>query len=157
MKLYLVQHGDALPKDVAPDRPLSDKGRQEVGSVALFLKASQYPVNKVLHSGKTRALQTAQIFSDALTAYGGVETINDIAPNDSVESFAKRLANFSDLTMVVGHQPFMGKLTSLLLGNINHSDGISFQPGSVVCLQGDNEGLWSLQWMVRPELCVGTV
>ena len=30
MKLYLVQHGDALTKESDPDRPLSDRGRADV-------------------------------------------------------------------------------------------------------------------------------
>jgi len=26
MRLYIVQHGDSVPKDIDPDRPLSDRG-----------------------------------------------------------------------------------------------------------------------------------
>ena len=152
MKLYLVQHGDALPKEVDPERPLSAKGRLDVSNVALFLKASQYPVTKVLHSGKTRALQTAQIFSDALTADGSVERIDGINPNDPVDNFAQRLAFFSDLTLVVGHLPFMGKLTALLLATQEDAEVVAFQPGSVACLERNGNSHWSLNWMIRPEL-----
>jgi phosphohistidine phosphatase len=152
MKLYLIQHGDAVPKDIDPDRPLSDKGRQDVGNAALFLKTSQYPVKKILHSGKTRALQTAQIFSDILTPDHTVERIDGIAPNDPVENFAQRLPYFSDLTMVVGHLPFMGKLTSLLLTGNEDTEIVTFQPGSVVCLERNSNTHWSLNWMIRPEL-----
>jgi len=152
MKLYLVQHGDALSKDTDPDRPLSDKGRLDVSNVALFLRASQHPINKVLHSGKTRALQTAQIFSDALTPAGTVERIDGIDPNDPVDRFAKRLALFSDLTMVVGHLPFMDKLTSWLLTDNDDTGLVSFQPGSVVCVERNSDARWSLTWMIRPEL-----
>jgi phosphohistidine phosphatase len=154
MKLYLIQHGEALTKDVDPERPLSDKGRKDVSKVALFLKNTQYPVNKVLHSGKTRALQTAQILSDALTPDSGVESIDGINPNDPVDSFGKQLDGFPDRTLLVGHLPFMGKLTSWLVVNNEDINIVSFQPGSVVCLERGSDPLWSLAWMIRPELCV---
>jgi phosphohistidine phosphatase len=57
MKLYLVQHGDALPKDIDPDRPLSNVGHAEVGLLAELL-AGHMNISRVLHSGKTRARQT---------------------------------------------------------------------------------------------------
>ena len=28
MRIYLTQHGEAVPKDVDPDRPLSEQGRE---------------------------------------------------------------------------------------------------------------------------------
>jgi hypothetical protein len=34
MRLYLVQHGDAVPERLDPERPLSAAGRQEVEAVA---------------------------------------------------------------------------------------------------------------------------
>ena len=37
MKLYLMQHGDALQKDVDPDRPLSPRGRRDIEKIAAFL------------------------------------------------------------------------------------------------------------------------
>src|ERR687897_643977 len=34
MRLYLVQHGDAVPEQLDPERPLSAAGRREVEAVA---------------------------------------------------------------------------------------------------------------------------
>ena len=41
MKLYLVQHGEALPKEINSDRPLSDQGRQDLEQFARFLTGRQ--------------------------------------------------------------------------------------------------------------------
>ena len=37
MRLYLVQHGDAIPERVDPERPLSAEGRRNVEAVWLPL------------------------------------------------------------------------------------------------------------------------
>ena len=66
MRIYLTQHGLAVPKDVDPDRPLSEQGRQDVQRLADFLKNTGAQVEQVLHSGKTRAEQTATILAPAL-------------------------------------------------------------------------------------------
>ena len=34
MRLYLTQHGLAVPKDVDTDRPLSEQGREDVRHLA---------------------------------------------------------------------------------------------------------------------------
>lgn len=38
MRLYLVQHGEALRKEENPERPLSDRGQETVRRVAAFLR-----------------------------------------------------------------------------------------------------------------------
>ena len=37
MKLYLVQHGQAVSKEEDPERPLSEQGREDVRRVATRL------------------------------------------------------------------------------------------------------------------------
>ena len=57
--------------------------------------------------------------------------------------------------MLVGHLPFMGRLTSLLVSRVEEPDAVAFRPGSVVCLERGPEGTWTLAWMIRPELLAG--
>ena len=156
MKLFLVQHGDALAKEVDPDRPLSEKGRQDINHMASFLKSSQVQIYKVLHSGKTRAAQTAEILSSALVSGASTDNIAGINPNDSVSAFAQQLGNFAPNTMLVGHLPFMGKLVAYLLSKDENRPIVAYQPGSVVCLERVDKDVWTLVWMVRPELFIVT-
>ena len=59
MELYLVQHGEAMPKSLDRTRPLSEQGRQEVRQVAVSAARMGLAVGQIRHSGKTRAEQTA--------------------------------------------------------------------------------------------------
>ena len=63
MRLYLVQHGDAIPERVDPERPLSAKGRRDVEAVARLLASAGTRAVRVAHSGKLRAQQTAEVLA----------------------------------------------------------------------------------------------
>ena len=63
MMLYLVRHGDAVGADVNPTRPLSEEGREEVLKVAHHLKKNRIEVDHIWHSGKVRAIETAEIIA----------------------------------------------------------------------------------------------
>jgi phosphohistidine phosphatase len=152
MKLYLVQHGEALPGEIDAERPLSARGRADVERTAAMLKAAQLGVSRVLHSGKNRARQTAELFAAALAPQSGSEAIDGIMPMDGVDSFARTLAGWQEDAMVVGHLPFMAKLVSLLLCGDQEAMLCSYEPGSIVCLERTAQDRWSLAWMVRPAL-----
>ena len=62
MILYLVHHGDAVPPDVDPRRPLSERGRQQVARLAEAAARRGARPGVVWHSGKLRSRQTAEEF-----------------------------------------------------------------------------------------------
>lgn len=148
MNLYLVQHGDAVSKDVDPERPLSEKGRDDVSRVAAFI-SPRMKVGMIGESGKLRATQTAEILGDAL----GIkpEKVDSLSPLDSPGECIGVFSERSGDTMLVGHMPHLGKLASLLLHGAPEVNTVDFLPGSVLCLGRGEQG-WSIQWMVRPEL-----
>ena len=152
MKLYLVQHGDALPKDVDPQRPLSNQGRADVEKVAAFLGRAGIRVVAVLHSGKKRAEQTARRLAAAIGEGARFEEIPGINPLDPPDAFARTVSEWAQDTVIVGHQPFMGKLVSCLIVEGEVVSTVTFRPGTVVCLEKDDENAWSIAWMIRPEL-----
>lgn len=152
MRIYLTQHGLAVPKDVDPDRPLSEQGREDVRRLAEFLNEAAILVGQALHSGKTRAEQTAAILAEALLPEGQPQAHAGLAPNDPLEKLSPELAFWSVDTLIVGHLPYLGRLASLLLASDPDRPVLAFQPGSMACLEKDPEGHWVLVWMVRPEL-----
>ncbi len=152
MKLLLVQHGDAVSREIDPERPLSERGRRDVQALAGFLHRAGIRVRGVLHSGKRRAAQTADILAAALMTAGAGEAVAGLAPKDEVGVFAQTLAGRSQDTLVVGHLPFMARLTALLVGGDAERQLVSFRPGSAVCLERGEAGGWQLSWMLRPEL-----
>lgn len=152
MRLYLVQHGEALPKDVDPERPLSDRGRQDVERLAAFLADRGVHVPRVWHSGKTRARQTAEVLAARVAPGIGEEERAGLAPNDPTEAFAETLADEREDAMVVGHLPFMARLVSRLVTRDEDRPTVAYLPGSIVSLDRDDSGAWAIAWMLRPEL-----
>ena len=152
MRLYLMQHGEALPKDIDAERPLSDRGRRDVGHIADFLRSAGIELVRVAHSGKARARQSAEIVAAAVLKGGAPEVLDGIDPKDPVMPFAELVAVWEEESLVVGHLPFMSKAVCLLLTGDEEHAAVDFRPGSLVCLEREEGGPWGLAWMVRPEL-----
>jgi phosphohistidine phosphatase len=151
MRLYLIQHGEAKPEDVDPRRSLTEKGVADVSTVAGFLKPLQVTVRAVFHSGKTRALQTAEILAEVVRG-GDLKAHGGLAPNDPVDSVKDEIAQTFDDLMIVGHLPFLGKLASVLVAGSESADAVAFRQGGIVCLERDEKGAWRVRWMVTPDL-----
>jgi len=152
MKLYLAQHGNAVAKEENPERPLSDLGEQDVRSVASRLGDAGIEVTRVWHSGKTRAVQTAEILARSILSGRKIESVKGISPNDPVAEFASDADVWDEDTLVVGHLPFMSRLVSLLVVGDVGQELVCFSPGSLVCLERDKADRWVIAWMLRPEL-----
>ena len=152
MKLYLVQHGEACPKEVDPDRPLTDKGREDVERLAAFLGRAGIEVEHVFHSGKLRAAQTADLLAAAVAPLVELEVNDKLQPNDDPRSIDWQKETQDKDAMLVGHLPFMARLVSVLLVGNAEEPIAAYRPGSVVCLECTPEGRWQVAWMIRPEL-----
>jgi phosphohistidine phosphatase len=148
---YLVQHGEALPKDVDPDRPLSEQGRRDMERLGAWMAAAGLKVPWILHSGKARARETAEILARALGIPDKISAHGALNPRDPPQAMAAELPSLAEGSMIVGHLPHLGRLASLLLTGRDAPELLAFAPGTLVCLQSDQER-WSLRCMVRPEL-----
>jgi len=155
MKLLLAQHGAAQSKQQDPQRPLSEAGIADVNRVTNFINEAGITVEKVIHSGKLRAQQTAEIFAKLIPSEASIEVNNSLNPNDDPATFCNQIENSLQDTLVVGHLPFMSNFLSLLMLNSKTNAIVSYQPGSVVCLEKNDDGFWLLNWMIRPELLTG--
>ena len=152
MQIYLVQHGLSLPKDQDPQKGLSTKGIEEVNRIADVAKMYNVKVAKILHSGKKRAEQTAEIFSKAIVPKEGVSVCEGINPMDDVVVFGDHLKNLNE-TMIVGHLPFMEKLVSVLTAKSDELRVFKFQNSGIVCLEFDAEkDFWSIKWTLMPNI-----
>ncbi len=153
MILYLVQHGFVNKEEEDPSRPLSEKGIKDVKAVSSYISRLNIELEEVLHSGKSRAKQTAEIMAENLRIYKGISETDGLAPLDDPTIWAERLNNKTNPTMLVGHMPHLGKLASLLLCGEKEKHPVAFKMGCIVCLKRD-EKRWSLQWMVTPEILI---
>jgi phosphohistidine phosphatase len=152
MPLYLVRHGDAYSEAADPDRSLTDAGKATVDGMAQLAAAFKIPVSQIFHSGKTRARQTAEIFSKYLKPPEGVIEIKAINPYDDVRIIAPEL-DPAVKTMIVGHLPFMERLVSYLITGSPDKSIIKFQTGGIVCLdQIAEKESWHIKWALMPKM-----
>ncbi|HSV93820.1 MAG TPA: phosphohistidine phosphatase SixA [Desulfobacterales bacterium] len=150
MRLYLVQHGEALNAADDSGKTLSPKGRRDVKALAEACAKRHIEAVEVIHSGKVRARQTAEMLAAALNLPVRAETGLD--PMDPVRPFAGECATMHS-TVVVGHQPFLERLAALLLAGREDPPVLAFQRGGMACLErrgAPHEG-WCILWTAFPD------
>jgi phosphohistidine phosphatase len=153
MRLYLVQHGEAHPEQIDPQRHLTDKGKRDVERVGQFLRPLKISVAAVWHSGKPRARQTAEILAAAVgCAAGAVLEREGLNPSDGIGATRRAVEESADDLMIVGHLPFLSKLAAALVTGEKSSEVVTFQYSGVVCLQRNDSEDWRIAWMIVPAL-----
>jgi len=153
VKLYLVQHGEAVPKSEDPDRPLTRRGRGDVKRVANFAQRAGIEVQQLRHSGKRRAEETAAILAERLAPPAGSQPLPGLGPDDDVRRVAELINRETRPLMLVGHRPFMDRLLGLLVGGDPDRPLFLFQQGGIVCLEQDaRTRAWTVAWAVTPDL-----
>jgi len=160
MKLYLVRH--AIAENRSPDheddslRPLTEKGKEKLERIASGLGKLGVEPDLIVSSPYVRASQTASIlaktlkykeeliYSDSLVPMG--------EPDDMIGEINEKYS--VDELMLVGHEPSMSMLASVLLaGDPNIS--INFKKGGVCCLSADDlhyDRKATLEWLITPKI-----
>lgn len=118
MELYVLRHGEAVEQGYPDfDRPLTPLGATRVRVVAQSLATMGLRFDKVLTSPLVRAKQTTALVVEELKSpVEVVETSNLIVGTDPmllVEELNREPEKSSIL--LVGHEPFLGMLISLLI------------------------------------------
>jgi phosphohistidine phosphatase len=119
--------------------------------MAEFIKALGLRAECIWHSGKTRAMQTAQLLSGAVKPDRGCLQHSGLGPNDDVEIIRDELKQIDQDIMIVGHLPFLSRLASLLLVAEPSAEVIAFRQAGIVCLERLVQQ-WQLQWLVIPQI-----
>ncbi len=90
----------------------------------------------------------------AVAAGATVEVMEKgLLPSDSPVYLSESANTWREDTLIVGHQPFMGRLTSRLLLGAERPVIVEFTPGTAACLaRRPVSGAWSLAWVLTPEL-----
>jgi phosphohistidine phosphatase len=86
-----------------------------VSRIATFVQKINVKVSRILHSGKARAKQTAQMLADNLKPEKGISETESLAPMDDPDIWIKRINGMNEDIMFVVHLPYMAKLTGVLL------------------------------------------
>ena len=150
MRLYLVQHGDALTKDVDPERSLSDQGRADITRLETWLVTNDVAVSRICHSGKTRARQTAEMLASVLETGGKIRPGEGLGPNDPPEVFLERLQNVDEDALIASHLPFVARVVSQAVTGSPDQQLVEFRPGSIAIIERDERDAWHLIYFACP-------
>lgn len=154
MIIYLMQHGKALSSDQDPAKPLSPEGRREVEAAARAAAAAGLTVDRILHSDKDRARQTAEILAGALG--GSLEETAELQATAPTDAVAMRLCKLTgeglSSVALVGHLPNLDRLASRMLSGKEEPSLIAFRNGALVRLEPFEEGRYRLAWTLHPSL-----
>ncbi len=150
MAFYIVQHGQSLTKDLDPEKGLSPSGFETVEKIARVALHYGVTVARIQHSGKKRARQTAELLDEILKPAHGFQEVTGIKPLDDVAAFASQV-DYSANTMVVGHLPFLERLTSFLITGQQSPIVFKLQNGGILCLdQIENSDAPTIKWALMP-------
>jgi len=135
MKLYLVRHAiaeEALPGQPDDTRPLSREGLERFGQVVAGLKRLGIRFDRLYHSPKLRAVQTAELLKPLLKGE------SQVTPYLAAQPGPKLLGTLQgERVVLVGHEPWMSQLCALLvLGDLEAAGGLVFKKGGVAQLEG---------------------
>lgn len=160
MLVYLVRHAIAEERDPAGRRDdgarrLTDRGVSRMKQNVAALAAIGVELEEIWTSPLVRAAQTADLLARLLKRGGRIETVDELGLSGGSMAIRGRLAQTDDAIAValVGHEPDMGELASLLLFG-SATSAVRFKKGGVACiaLEGDIEpGAGVLQWMLTPK------
>lgn len=152
MNLYLIRHAHAVTAEENPARPLSRKGRTQVRRLARFLRRSGVLRGVTLwHSPLDRARETAVLLARQLDSdnplKGVPRLLTEATPADIAAQLAHRRA---DLTLV-GHEPTLGELATLLVCGQSGPTRFDLAKCGIIALTRQH-GLWTVRWQLTPAL-----
>ena len=158
MILYVVRH--ALAEDIAAGgdeaRHLTEVGRQRTLKAAAGMQALGLEFDLIQTSPLVRAVETAEIiataYANGLTPRVVPELATGVAPGDVVAALAPH--GRKDSVMIVGHEPQLGELVSILLTGKPDAMHLRMRKGGCVALELPNRiqpGAAELLWMMTQQ------
>ena len=150
--LYLVRHAHA--SDAADDfsRPLSEEGHEQVAALARFLRGrGLFQPREVWHSPLRRAHETARLLIAHLHLDVALTEAPDLRPEDDPAAVARRLKLIRHPLALVGHEPHLSTLASLLVLGTTQRPAFVMKKCGVLALEPIGP-LWLAHWHLTPEL-----
>jgi len=149
--LILVRHGRYQDHAYSDEsRVLTETGREEIRRVAKHIQNQGIQVSQILHSGKKRAEQTAEIFAKSLNLEQ-VKEAPGLHPEDDPEELIRTIEMESESTLIVSHLPLLDREAEMVPGLTGSTDPVHFPQGGTLCLIRNETGL-KPQWMITPEM-----
>jgi phosphohistidine phosphatase len=152
VKIYVIRHAHAIDGDNDDVRPLSKKGREQNRRVGSFFRRNGLlDTREFWHSPLVRARDTAKELAARLKGRIKLAEVTGLRPEDNPAIMAKRLDKVRRPVAVVGHEPHLSALASLLVTGRARPARFNLRKGAVLCLERV-EKRWTVRWLVEPDL-----
>lgn len=161
MTLYILRHGIAVEPGTTgyekdADRPLTPEGERKLGQIAEAMKALELTFDLILSSPYLRARQTAEIVAEAFQARKKLQFSSSLAcGGDTKElvSYLNRLRPYPEHVLLVGHEPYLSGLISLLVAD-NTTSTVVMKKGGLckLSIESLKHGRCAaLAWLLTPK------
>jgi phosphohistidine phosphatase len=131
---------------------LSERGRKQIRVLARFLKrAENFAAREVWHSPLVRSRDTATLLMQRLRANTRLVAVAGLAPSADPTLMAARLKKRRQPLVIVGHEPHLSALASLLVTGNATPPVFVLRKCAALALARDS-GRWTVQWQVSPAL-----
>ena len=135
MNLYLVRHAiaeDLQEGQTDDQRALTKEGIEKFKGVVRGLKRLELRFDRLYHSPKLRAVQTAELMM------GLLEGESEVTPHLAASPSPKLLKQLrGESVALVGHEPWMGELCAWLVTGQMNGAAFPFKKGGVAWLEGN--------------------
>lgn len=160
MNLYLIRHAIAeeeSPSGEDSQRELTDKGAKKMRIIAKGLRTLGVEFDLILSSPYIRAVQTAEILSEVFKKKKFVLSDHLMPAGDMDLLIAEINEKYTvDSLAVVGHEPYLSTLVSLLTAGGAPVE-MTFKKGGVCYLSTDDlhhTHKATLEWLLTPGVLV---
>lgn len=145
-EILVMRHGDAAKRAATDaERPLTDKGKEEVAANAVHLPTD---VDLFLASPYVRAQQTASIVADIAKIETPLETLELITPSGIPRHVDDWLQSREwQKVLLVSHQPFVGQFVEYL----TEGSCYNFATAGIVrvTLEMIGRGMGRFEWLTQ--------
>jgi phosphohistidine phosphatase len=161
MKLYILRHGIAVEPgtpgyETDAERPLTPEGERKLKQIAAAMETLELSFDLILSSPYRRARQTAEVIAEGLKASKKLELSDTLMPRGNTAKLVEllnRLKPSPESVLLVGHEPYLSELISLLVSG-RHDFAVVMKKGGLCKLSA--EGLKhgrcaTLDWLLTPK------
>jgi phosphohistidine phosphatase len=163
MDIYIIRHAIAVDRGTPEyeddsQRPLTDKGKKKMRQIARGLCALGVDFDLILSSPYVRARETAEILADVFKTKADVAFSENLIPMGDPDLLISEInEKYSvDSIAVIGHEPYLTSLISLLVSDSASLD-MTLKKGGVCRLSADDLHLTrktTLEWLLTPGILV---
>jgi phosphohistidine phosphatase len=159
IELYILRHGIAAqpgtPGIADDERALTEKGEKRMRQIARGLRALDLKLDRIVTSPLIRARATAEIVARELGMQTRLEVANALQTGSSAPSISRWLRDRpEERLMIVGHNPTLSDLVSLLVIGSEHPLLCDLKKGAIAALTRASSAaeLYKIAWIAPPRI-----